>query len=466
MFGLLLSRAAAYGLVLDQNTDIYKLMRTLHERGQFNGAILVAKDGKILCHDGFGDANFQTGLPFTPETPSNIGSVTKQFTAMAIMILAERKKLSYDDPVSRYIPEFSQSAHLSKVTLRHLLTHTSGIPDYGDLAIDDSQLDQKGLIAALLKKEDALAEPGLRYRYSNPGYALLAIVVERISGKRFAELLKQEIFEPVGMSNTFVYDSPTKTSAKTAVAYNQFGDVDDGSPTAIPGDGGIYSTVDDLFKWDQALYTDKLVPQASLSEAFTPAKVQQGTSTYGFGWNVVEQGGNKYLWHQGSQAGFRAFIERRLPNKVTVIMLTNKGNSKRQDIDAAIQNILAGKPYVLPPQSGAEKLYRVIHDSGIQSALQTFNALKNAQNSDFDLGETELNILGYELLYRDMRVADSITIFELNAKEHPMSSNVFDSLGEAYWKNGDKELAVSSYQTAVRLDPTNGHAAEMLKKLK
>ena len=466
LIGLLLSTVTAYGLTSDQNADIDKLMRTLHERGQFNGAILVAKDGKILYRNGFGEANFQTGAPFTPETPSNIGSVTKQFTAMAIMMLAERKKLSYDDPVSKYISEFSQSAHFSKVTLRHLLTHTSGIPDYGDLAIDDSQLDQKGLIAALLKKEHALAEPGLRYRYSNPGYALLAIVVERISGKRFADVLEQEIFEPVGMSNTFVYDSPTKKSAKAAVAYNQFGDVDDGSPTAIPGDGGIYSTVEDLFKWDQALYTDKLVRQSSLSEAFTPAKVQQGTTTYGFGWNVVEEDGNKYLWHQGSQAGFRAFIERRLTDKVTVIMLTNKGNSKRQDINAAIQNILAGKPYILPPQSGAEKLYRVIHDSGIQSALQTFNALKNAKNSDFDLGETELNILGYELLYRDKRVADSITIFALNTKEHPMSSNVFDSLGEAYWKNGDKDLAISSYQTAVRLDPTNGHAAEMLKKLK
>src|SRR5215469_6291498 len=341
---------ASSGLPEDATQKIGALMTTLFERGQFNGAILVAKEGKIVYRKAFGKANFQTGADFTPKTPSNIGSVTKQITAMSIMMLADQKKLSYDDPVSKYFPEFSHSTHFSKITLRHLLTHTSGMPDYGDLAIDDSGLDQEGLIAALLKKEDAFAAPGLRYRYSNPGYALLAIVVERVSGKRFAGFLEQEIFQPVGMSRTFVYDSPEKKTARTAVGYDQFGEVDDGAPTRIPGDGGVYSTVDDLFKWDEALYTDKIVRQSTLSEAFTPGKVQEGSSIYGFGWNVVKEDGNKYLWHQGSQAGFRAFIERRLTDRVTVIMLTNKGNSKRQDINAAIQNILAGKPYILPPQ--------------------------------------------------------------------------------------------------------------------
>lgn len=464
--GLLLWRTGTYGLSSDQAAEVGKLMETLFARGQFNGAILVAKDGKILYRNGFGKANFQTGSDFTPDTPSNIGSVTKQFTAMAIMILAERKRVSYDDSVSKYIPEFSHSAHFTRVTLRHLLTHASGMPDYGDLAIDDSGLDQKGLIAALLKKEDTLAEPGLRYRYSNPGYALLAIVVEKVSGKRFADFLEQELFKPIGMTSTFVYDSPGKKPAGAARGYDQFGQTDDGAPTEIPGDGGLYSTVDDLFRWDQALYTDKLVRRSTLSEAFTPAKVQQGTTIYGFGWNVEKKDGSEYVWHTGSSAGFRAFIGRWLTDKETVVMLTNKGNSKRQEINAAIQNILAAKPYVLPRQSGAEKLYKVIHDSGIQSALQAYEALKNAKSVDYDLGEIELNTLGYQLLYGDKRITDSIAIFKLNTTEHPMSSNAFDSLGEALSRNGDKDLARNSYQTAVKLDPTNGHAVEMLKELK
>jgi len=461
---LLILSAVVHGAPANKTAEIDKLMSTIYQRGQFNGAILVAVQGDPVYRKGFGKANFSAGIDFTPDTPSNIGSVTKQFTAMAIMMLAERGKLSYDDPVSKYIPEVARSAHLTRITLRQLLNHTSGIPDYGDLGIDDSGLDQNGLIAALLKKEDLLSEPGLKYRYSNPGYALLAIVAERVSGKRFGELLEQEIFGPLGMIDTFVYDGPTRKSARAAIGYGQFGQVDDGGPTAIPGDGGIYSTVDDLFKWDQALYTEKLVRQSTLAEAFTPGKVLEGASTYGFGWNIDQDGGSKYLWHTGSNAGFRAFFGRRLANKVTVIMLTNRGNSKRQDIDAAIQNILSDKPYVLPKQSGAEKLYRTIHESGIRVALEQYRALKRSH--DFDLGESELNTLGYQLLYGDRRVSDAVAIFKLNAIEHPWSSNAFDSLGEAYRVNGETDFAIISYRFAMLLDPSNGHAAGELKELR
>lgn len=458
--------AVVHAAPANKSLEIDELMSTMYQRGQFNGAILVAVHGNTIYRKGFGKSNFQTGADFTPETPSNIGSVTKQFTAMAIMMLAERGKLSYDDPVSKYIPEFSPSAHLSQITLRQLLNHTSGIRDYGDLGIDDSGLDQHDLIAELLKKEDLLAKPGLKYQYSNPGYALLAVVVERVSRRRFSEFLEQEIFVPVGMSNTFVYDAPKKRNARTAIGYGQFGQVDDGGPTAIPGDGGIYSTVDDLFKWDQALYTERLVRQSTLAEAFAPGKVQEGASNYGFGWNIEQDGDSKYLWHQGSAAGFRAFFGRRLAERVTVIILTNKGNSKRRDIYAAVQSILADKPYSLPKQSGAEKLYRTIHESGIQAALQLYNALKYVKSDDYDFGESELNTLGYQLLYADHRVSDAIAIFKLNAIEHPWSSNTFDSLGEAYRVNGERNLAIVSYRLAILLDPTNGHAAGELKKLK
>ncbi len=463
---LLIGCALASAVATNPSAKIDELMSTLYQRGQFSGAILVADHGNIIYRKGFGKANFQTGADFTPETPSNIGSVTKQFTAMSIMMLAERGKLTYDDPVSKYIPEFSRSAHLGRITLRQLLNHTSGIPDYGDLGIDDSGLDQPALITSLLKKEDLFAEPGQKYRYSNPGYALLAVVVQRASGMPLSAFLQREIFAPTGMSDTFVYDAPSKRDPRTAVGYGQFGQVDDAGPTAIPGDGGVYSTVDDLFKWDQALYSERLVRTSTLAQAFTPGKVQQGISTYGFGWNIGEEGGGKYLWHTGSNAGFRAFISRRLADGVTVIMLTNKGNSKRQDINTAIQNILADKPYVLPKRSGAEKLYKIIHESGIQAALQQYSALKKAKSDDIDLGESELNTLGYQLLYGDRRVDDAIAIFRLNTMEHPASSNAFDSLGEAYAVHGERDLAVESYETAVHLDPANGHAAAELQKLK
>jgi len=211
------------------------------------------------------------------------------------------------------------------------------------------------------------------------------------------------------------------------------------------------------------LYTDKLVPQSALAVAFTPGKVEEGSSTYGFGWNVGDSGGSKYVWHTGNTAGFRAFIERRLTERVTVILLTNKGNSKRTEMNEAILNVLAGRPYVMPRMSGAEKLYEVTHASGIQAALQQYESLKTS--ADYDLGESELNTLGYQLLYGDKRVGDAIAIFKLNTTGHPLSSNAYDSLAEAYRKSGADKLAISNYQNAVMLDSSNLHAVAMLKEM-
>lgn len=459
---LLICSVPAYPSKVEQATKIASFMSTLHARGQFNGAVLVAARGHIIYRGVLGKANFQTNTDLTPETPFCLASVTKQFTAMAIMILAEQGKLNYDDPVSKYVQELSRSERTSKFTIRHLLTHTSGIPDFGDLGVDDSHLTKKGLIEVLSQKESLFSNPGQKYRYSNPGYVLLAIVAERISGHSFSDFLEQEIFKPLGMSSTFVYDSLLKRNQQAAIGFNQFGQEDDVQATSIPGDGGMYSTVDDLFRWDQALYTDILVRQSALSAAFTPGKVEEGTSTYGFGWNVGENGSGKYVWHTGSTAGFRAFIERRLIERVTVILLTNKGNSKRTEICDAILNILSARPYVMPKMSGAEKMYGTIRKSGIQAATQLYDSLKTS--TDYDLGEFELNTLGYQLLDGDNRVRDAISIFKLNTTNHPTSSNAFDSLAEAYRKSGADELAIRNYQKAIHLDPTNLHAVAMLKE--
>ncbi len=460
---LLVCSLNAYASQAEQAAKIASFVSALHERGQFNGAALVAAQGSIIYRGALGKANFQTNADLTPETPFCLASVTKQFTAMAIMILAEQGKLDYDDPVSKYVREFARSERTNKITVRQLLTHTSGIPDFGDLGVDDSLLTPQGLIEILLQKASLFSPAGLRYRYSNPAYALLAIVVERVSGESFGDFLEQKIFKPLEMSKTFVYDNPVKRNQRAATGYNQFGQDDDVQATSIPGDGGIYSTVDDLFKWDQALYTDKLVSQRALAAAFSPGKVEEGTSTYGFGWNVGESSGGKYVWHTGSTAGFRAFIERRLAERVTVILLTNKGNSKRTEINDAILNILAGKPYAMPRMSGGEKLYGVIHASGIQAATQLYDLLKTS--ADYDLGESELNTLGYQLLYGDNQAKDAIAIFKLNATEHPLSSNACDSLAEAYRKSGADELAIRNYQNAVMLDPSNLHAVAMLKEM-
>ena len=292
--------------------------------------------------------------------------------------------------------------------------------------------------------------PGEKYRYSNPGYVLLAIIVKKASGQSFGDFLKERIFKPLGMNDTY-------------------------EEGAIAGDGGVYSTVDDLFKWDQALYTERLVRQSTLAESFTPGKVRSGTSSYGFGWNagsalgpaqnLFGMHGNRYVWHTGKTGEWRAFIDRRIDEKITVVLLTNKGDSKRTEINQCILNVLAGKPFVLPKRPGGEMLYAVIKRSGIDEGLKLFDSLKRAQNADFDVGEEELNMLGYKLL-GDKLAKESIAIFKLNTTQHPGSSNAFDSLGDAYSKDGQKQAALESYEKAVSLDPGNQHAAAMAKELK
>jgi hypothetical protein len=249
-----------------------------------------------------------------------------------------------------------------------------------------------------------------------------------------------------------------------ARAYNGFGTPDD-YRAFVTGDGGVYSTVDDLYLFDRALYTDTVVRQSALAEAFTPGSVRQGSTTYGFGWNVKEEDFGKCLWHTGSTAGFRAFIERRLAERNVVIMLTNVGNSKRVEINEAIHAILQGRSASYPKKSSAVALYEVIHTSGIAEAINRFRDYKEKSADEYDLSESELNMLGYQLLYGDKNPQSAIQILILNTLEHPSSSNAFDSLAEAYQVAGKKGLAKWNYWKAILLDPSNLHAKTMLAQL-
>src|SRR5262245_49097951 len=232
-----------FALPYDQATGIDRLMSTLHERGQFNGGIIVSIAGKPIYRKAFGYANFKSHTPFTPETISNIGSVAKQFTAMTIMMLAERNKIKYDDAVTKYIPELAGT--LGGITLRHLLNHTSGIPDVGDLGIDHPKLTNDEVLKRLSKPGFLVSTPGEKYRYSNPNYVLLAVVVERVSGQRFSDFLSENILKTLGIRDTLVYDGSPNGPMPTAMAFDQFGNLAD-DDALITGSSGIYSTLDVL----------------------------------------------------------------------------------------------------------------------------------------------------------------------------------------------------------------------------
>jgi CubicO group peptidase (beta-lactamase class C family) len=440
-------------------SEIGKFMGELYRRGQFNGSVLVADREGIIYRGAFGLANRSSNVAFTPDTPSCLASLSKPLTALAVMMLVEKGSIKYDDALSEYIRDLPGG--LGVVTIRQLLSHTSGIPDYSNLNVEHPGMTNADVLRALTHVDHLDFPPGEKYQYSNSGYVLLSILVERVSGVPLSEYLRKKVFGPVRMTKSFVLTDDKEKMPAVARGYSAFGTLDD-YQAFVTGDGGAYSTVDDLYLFDRALYTNELVRQSTLAQAFRPASVRQGSTTYGFGWNIKEEGLVTRVWHTGSTAGFRAFIERRLGERGVVIMLTNVGNSKRVEINEAIHAILEGRSFTYPKKSSAVALHEVIETSGVGEAVDRYRDYKEGSADEYDLSESELNTLGYQLLYGDKKPQGAIQIFLLNCLEHPASSNAFDSLAEAYQVSGQKRLAKANYKKAIELDPSNVHARTML----
>src|SRR4030095_13692801 len=256
-------------------------------------AIIVIKDGVVVHKKGYGLRNVKARQEFRPETVSMIGSMSKQFTAMAVMMLMEEGKVSASDPISKFLPEMKESG--PRITVRHLLQHTGGLPDYealmaGKLKIDletgrrnGKGVEAREVVSALSDQMALRFEPGSKWEYSNFGYFLLSQIAERASGKSYADFLQERIFRPLAMTNTFVYESGRlRSTPNRAMRYLKewYGTKSgDDSPMLglLIGGGGVYSTAEDLVKWDAGLYTEKLVKSATLQQGFTPGQLNDGS---------------------------------------------------------------------------------------------------------------------------------------------------------------------------------------------
>jgi len=462
-----------------KSEKIDALISQCYANGQFNGSALVAEHGKIIYNKAYGLANFATEEKAQPQTAYNLASVTKQFTAMAIMILRERGVLSYQDDLRKYLPALPYEG----VTIRHLLTHTSGMPDYIGLfeqkwdttsSRDERKIVSNADIIDMLAahRPPMLFKPGERWEYSNTGYALLYSIVEKAAGESADQFLKKNIFDPLHMRRTLVYSKIKDQKIENrAFGFSMSLDGlqhrlnDLGYLDGIAGDGSIYSTTEDLFKWDQALYTEKLVKQSTLQEAFVPVRLNNdSTFDYGFGWGIHIRDGKKVVEHSGGWVGFRTVIVREIEDKNTIILLTNNSASATGALSAAISNILHDRPFEVPKKSIAQVLGKAILQKDVEAALAQYRELKERQADAYDFGERELNGLGYQLLELK-KLREAIAVFSLNVETYPQSFNVYDSLGEAYMANGDKDLAIANYQKSVQLNPQNANGIAMLKKL-
>ena len=294
--------------------------------GDVPGAsLLVVRDGRPVIRRSYGQANLEDRIAATPETDYRLASVTKQFTAAAILLLAEDGKLAVGDRVKKWLPSLPHT--VDAVTIEHLLTHTSGIVDYEDgiPSGTTAQLHDADVLRLLESPDSTYFKPGTAYRYSNSGYALLALIVERASGKSFAKFLRERIFIPLGMSHTVAYEEGISTVPNRAYGYaakdGKWMRKDQSVTSAVLGDGGIYSSIDDLVRWDAAWYDSRLLRDESRALAVQPhTETDKPEVKYGFGWRIT----GETLWHSGETSGFRNVIVRYPSRRLTVVILTNR----------------------------------------------------------------------------------------------------------------------------------------------
>jgi CubicO group peptidase (beta-lactamase class C family) len=304
----------------------------LSKIGAFNGAVLFADKGQVIYKRAFGFANFRKKEKLTVNSVFQLASVSKQFTAFAIMMLKEQGKLSYSDSIRKFFPSFPYD----NITIRQLLTHNSGLPNYNYFAENywsnkSVAMTNNDLVSMIIKnKPIECCKPGRTYLYSNTGYAMLASIVEKVSGMKFQKFMKERVFLPLGMTHTFIMDYSEKPNMKYVATGYEPGrrEEPESYQNGIVGDKGVYSTVDDMLKWDQALYECKLVRKETLQEAFSPAyKREIASRNYGFGWRIKNASDKeKIVFHGGWWKGYRSYIVRMLGSKRTIIVLINSAS--------------------------------------------------------------------------------------------------------------------------------------------
>ncbi len=347
---VMLSGEAAVADAFSNLAEVDALFRAFTGGVRPGVAVSVIQDGETLFDGAYGYSDLDMRVPIDRHTAFRLASVSKQFAAMAVMMLAEDGALSLDDPIGKYVPEL---AVFDGVTIRHLLLHTGGLPDYYD-TIDTSHGMPTNHDAAVLLGRMASPDfpAGDRYAYSNPGYDMLGPIVAAASGMPFGEFVEKRIFAPLGMSGSRVHDERKPVVPNRAYGYARCGErfvLDDDDPlNIIIGSGGVYSTLSDLLRWDAALYTDALVSREMLDAAFTSGTNNAGESLdYGFGWAIDRYAGYKRVRHGGSWVGFRTHIMRIPGLRFTVILLSNDADTEPEAYVDRITEIFLG------PDTGA-----------------------------------------------------------------------------------------------------------------
>jgi CubicO group peptidase (beta-lactamase class C family) len=450
--------AQTSALAQDKAARIDEYMTRANKFRQFNGAVLVAENGKVIYKKGLGLANMEWNVPNETDTKFRLGSITKQFTATLIMQLVEQGKLKLDGKLSEYLPDYRKDVG-DKVTIHHLLTHTSGIPSYTGLPNFFAEVSRDPYTPVEFVKKyasgDLEFEPGAKFRYNNSGYFLLGAIIEKVHGKPYEQVLKEQVFDPLGMKNSG-YDHHDAILAKRASGYEKTPNGYRNAPyldMSLPyAAGSLYSTVEDLLLWDQALYTDKLISAKSKELMFKPF-----LDNYAYGWTITKvtlaQSKEQLnsIAHSGGINGFNTLLTRYPEQKHLIVLLDNTSQGANLGrISRDLTSILYNQPFELPKQSIAEALMKTITEQDVAAALKQYRELKATQAANYDFNEGALNALGYQLLGAK-KMKEAIEIFKLNVEAYPQAA--------------ERTLALQNYKKSVELNPQNAAAVQIIKNI-
>lgn len=416
-----------------------------------SASIVVIKNGEIEFTKSYGFADLENKIPATPETNYRIASVTKQFTAMAIMILVSQGKLSYDTRLTEIFPEFPKYG--SEITITQLLTHRSGLVRYNRF-IEEGRVEQmldKDVLNGLLTTDSTYFEPNTKYAYSNTGYAVLAQIVERVSGLSFANFMEREIFQPLAMTNSTILETDKEIDNRAYGYIVQDTTIiakDQSLTSAIQGDGGVYSSVLDYFKWDQALYADKLLPQSELDNAFYnyDENGKSSESGYGYGWMVSYHKGIKILQHGGSSTGFGSHVIRIPDENISVAIFTNR-NKRGQELPnrakALVSHFTNGK-FIMPFEIVLEK---EIDQNGIDRGIDLYNKIKT-DTLNYSVSKEALFHFGISYINNN-RNLEGLKIFSALETDHPNYFGGYYGSAVIYQQEKNTEKAIEYFYKTI-----------------
>jgi CubicO group peptidase (beta-lactamase class C family) len=444
--------------------QIDTLLAQHHEIDQLSGAVLVADGGKVVYQGALGMANSDWGISNSIDTKFRLASITKQFTSMAVMMLARDGKIELEAALTEYLPDYPAESG-DKVKIRHLLNHTSGIPSYtdrpgfmGNEAKGSYTVEQ---FVVEFCSDPLDFEPGAEFSYNNSAYFLLGAIIEEVTGKTYRDVLREFIFTPLEMHDTG-YDDQYAVTPGRATGYN---DILGGRRIAMWMDmstpyaaGSLYSTVGDLWKWDQALRAKTL-----LSSELEGAMFTAGLGDYGFGW-VIETGGpnGPEISHSGGMPGVSTLIARFPDIDRCVVVLGNSFSTATGEIVKGVVDILEGRVPRVPAPRGDFVVARFVLEEGFEEASAELARWPQVVRDEYI--ERDVNTIGYQLI-EQRRLDEALLLFEFLTLTYPESANTWDSLGEAHLLAGNRALAIESYERALVLDPGSALVAEILEGL-